>query len=631
MALSVEVGTFTANTGSSTTTVTTGFQGKAVILFSHGKTDLTESNEASYAFGFSDGTNDGSNSWASDNGVTTSNAGRFFHNTNMLGILSNGTPTLAGYVQSIAFNADPNMVLTWGGTPASAYEISYILFGGSDISNVFVGNSTAPLTAITKNITGVGFQGDAVFLLSNSNTVTSTAANVLSTLGFAASTSKRWSISAAMADNSSTDSGVNAVSGLWNDKCYVGISPTTGAANRIADFGGFNADGFDLDFSSVSGSADRFAYLVIKGGSWDCGVEAKPTAATTQTVSSTAFTPALLGYVLSAATATDTVTSDAIQTFGAATSTSARAYAGAYAKDIVTTNTVTKSAHSDSLIAHEMAQTANADFTSFQSDGWTITWDAAGTAFQSAWFAVGTATAGAEFDASISATASASAYLGTSARLAGTSVNAARMLMTLSGQIVLNADISGLASSTAALTTSITTEATIDGSATTAGILSTTISFAGQAIGTAEVDANLVSPGLMDSQIFGESDATAALTTSITVEVSISGTATATALELVEAGEAATFYADITGTATAVGDIVQLQASVSGVATTSADLYAAIRLAANITATATCVAILTNPWGALIVDTVDLSPMVTLDGLILEPTVSLSGVSLEPL
>jgi hypothetical protein len=34
-----------------------------------------------------------------------------------------------------------------------------------------------------------------------------------------------------------------------------------------------------------------------------------------------------------------------------------------------------------------MLATANASFTSFDPDGWTITWDAAGTAFLTGWFA----------------------------------------------------------------------------------------------------------------------------------------------------------------------------------------------------------------------------------------------------
>lgn len=388
-AVQVEVGTFVANTGSATTTVTTGFQGKAVILFSDGKTAEGESTGASFAIGLADGTNKGGASWSGDNGVTTTNAGRWFHNTNIFAILTDGGPTVGDYVSAIAFNATPNMVLTWNSTPASAWKTSYILIGGTDITNVKVGNDTIPTTVSSKSFTGVGFQGDAVILIGNKNTAVSTTTKGSSLLGFAIGASKQWGWGGTVQDAAATDANVNGTSKLRNDAVYVGMDPNAGDTNDIADFTSFDADGFTLNFSAVSGSAERFAYLVIKGGSWDCGTAAKPSSATTQTVTGMTFQPKLLGYLLSSPTSLATATSNDIETLGAATNTSARGYAGSYHGDVVTTGTVAISSGASNLLSHELNATANLNFTSFNSDGWTGTWSASGTAFQSAWFAAG--------------------------------------------------------------------------------------------------------------------------------------------------------------------------------------------------------------------------------------------------
>ena len=392
MAMSVEVGTFVANTGGTTTTVPTGFQGKAVILISHGKADETESAGATMAWGFFDGTNKVGKSWSGVDAVTTTDTTKSFDNTLGLRILATSGAPLQN-VSSVAFNATPNMVLTWNSTPTVAWKITYILLGGSDITNVFVGNDTIPTTAIPKSFTGFGFKPDAVLVISHGATPTSTGTQGTSSLGFVTDSPgsiKQWAWGGTTQDNQTTDAAVNAVSRLDNDKTHIRISPTSGVLITSADCTNLDSDGFTLNFTAVSGTADRVGYIGFKGGYWDCGTQAKPSTATTQSVTGLAFIPKLLGYLLSSATSLATVTSDEIETFGAGTSPSARGYAGNYHKDVVTTNTVTRSAGSSALISHEMNATANMDFTSFESvGGWTGTWSASGTAFQSAWFAVG--------------------------------------------------------------------------------------------------------------------------------------------------------------------------------------------------------------------------------------------------
>lgn len=383
----VEVGTFVLDTGGTTTTVPTGFQGKALILFTHVKNTLSETAPADYDFIVFDGTNGGNIGWNGADAVGTTNVSRVMTSktsTGQIGWFIGPALLMTG----IALNATPNFVLTFSGTPGLAYEVSYILIGGTDITNVKYGVQAMRSSNGTQNVTGVGFQGDAVFILSDNASIgDGTNVQADNSLGFAISSSKRWAWSGTVQTAQSSSAGVKGQSYLSSSNVLV--VNHLGTIQIVADFAGFTSDGFDLNYTTTSGSTNDFIYLVIKGSTWDCGVQAKPSTATAQTATGMAFQPKLVGMLMSSAIALDTQTSNDISMFGAGIDSTHRAYAGAYHNDAI--NTVAKSAGSNSKILHEMNATANADFTSMNSDGWTITWDAVGTAFQVAWFAVGDA------------------------------------------------------------------------------------------------------------------------------------------------------------------------------------------------------------------------------------------------
>lgn len=386
MAVSVQVLNFAANTGGTTTTVNTSFQGEAVILFSHGKTTEGESNGAVFAIGFSDGTRHTRSTWAADNGVSTTNAGFSRDTTGALEILDSGTPTAptGAAITGVAFNAT-TMVLTFSATPAAAWEISAILFGGADITNTFVGSATALTSTGNKSITGVGFQGDAVFFISQRSTATF-GSHCLPTLGFATTAAKEWALYGLIADNEVIVP--DARSRLVSDASYSAFL----APNLVefkADFTQWTSDGFDLNFSDAAASLFDFSYLVLKGGQWDAGVQAKPATATAQTFN-VAFTPKAIGFAMSSAITLDTNADNCITTVGAWDGTT-EVYAGAYHNNAF--NTVAKSSGASTKLLHEMNTTTGADGTTLAADT-VITWDAAGTAYQVAWWAVGDNAAG---------------------------------------------------------------------------------------------------------------------------------------------------------------------------------------------------------------------------------------------
>ena len=382
MATQVETGNFVANTGGTTTTVTTGFQGKGLILFTHTKTTEGESAGALFSMGFADnGARVGVMAWSGDDAVATSNTGRSKYSNRALQINSDGTPTQVCRVASVAFNAAPNFVLTFNITPASAWEISYILIGGTDITNTFVGSTTVATSISTQNIIGVGFQPDAVFVI-HALGVDATNTVARAGIGMAVSAAKQWSWFGSVADGATTSAAVDGLSLLRNDVLISGEA--SGVNALLADFTQFTGDGFDINVSDAAPASWQMSYLCIKGGQWDAGVQAKPATATTQTFN-VAFTPKGIGFLMSSATALNTYTSECISTWGAWDGTT-EVYSGAYHNDAI--NIVAKSAGASTKVLREIGYTAEADGTTLAANT-VITWDAAGTAYLVAWWAAG--------------------------------------------------------------------------------------------------------------------------------------------------------------------------------------------------------------------------------------------------
>jgi hypothetical protein len=380
-----EVGTCIANTGGTQTTCSTGFQGKAVILWDAIQTTAEgEASDALFSMGLSDGTNNNAISWKAKNGQSTTLASRTWLNNVALLVWCSDDSSVRTEVTGVAFNSTPNMVLTFNSNPPGAYKINYLLIGGDEVTNVFVGSDTMPASNGTKSVTNVGFQGDFVLFLTNYRTSSGYTNGGGFGIGAAVSSTRRWALTGFVSNGQSSQP-TDANSILYNDECvsYLGGS---GSVILEADFAQWTANGFDLDVTRA-GSAVYFSYLVVQGGQWDAAVQPKPATATTQAMTGMPFQPKALAVAMSSPTATSSVTANAISSFGAATGTSARAFGSAFHDTSI--NTVAKHDVMSNAIMHELNATANADFTSFNSDGWTITWDASGTAYQVPWFAVG--------------------------------------------------------------------------------------------------------------------------------------------------------------------------------------------------------------------------------------------------
>ncbi|MCI0420080.1 MAG: hypothetical protein L0312_12790 [Acidobacteria bacterium] len=333
--------------------------------------------------GLSDGTNHCVISWGGDHALATSNVGRVWRTTACISILTNGNPNEA--VTATAAFSGTDIVLTWSATPAAAYELGIIALGGADMTNVAVGNDTMPTVAGNKSVTTVGFQGDFLIIIAAQRAPEGTVFNIRFSWGYAVGAASETAMTVIVQDGQTMSANVNAMSTTSSNRTIYGHDPTNGSLELEAEFTQWTSNGFDLNFITAPATAYGFGFLVIKGGAWAVGTQAKPTTAIAQTVTGLSFQPKVLGLGLTKGTASNTQVSPARTCFGAATATTEEVNIQGHHSDAVST-TVEQQASSTKCAG---IAAVFADFTSFQSDGWTITWAQAGNAELVGWFAGG--------------------------------------------------------------------------------------------------------------------------------------------------------------------------------------------------------------------------------------------------
>lgn len=389
-ATNVETGQFAASTVSATTTVVTLAQYKCAILWTTGQTSTGSDSAANamWSIGFSDSTNHRTIAWASDDNVGTTNVGQTLRTDAALEILSDGTPTSVITVTDVNFSA-LSVDVVFSGTPAAAYLISYKFIGGSDITDCLVGTHTLDTATGADSITGLSFQPNFGMFLTTQQTAAGTGTRTTGGLGFAVSSTKEFAMCWGIDDAATMTANIDAVSYTDANAMMCGITPGAETITLLVDFTSFDSGGATFNISNAAGAV-LMPYLLIKGGQWDVGTVTTATGA--NTVSSMSFQPKGLFVGTSSATTDATVTIDATVSVGAATSTSTEASSGAHQEDAVLNTSVVRETESTKIVSEWVLTgtglNGQADFTSFQSNGWTITFDAS-IGRQLGWFAMG--------------------------------------------------------------------------------------------------------------------------------------------------------------------------------------------------------------------------------------------------
>lgn len=304
MAVEIQVIRFqktAAGANGQTQDVAVNFTPKAILLFSEGTTaDNTLSNNYQLIKGFSDGTNHACVAVASQDGVGTSNTGRLHRNDSVFIRLNSTTPTTTVCRGSCVFQTN-NIRFTWDVQDANAYYIGLLVIGGADITNCKVNTVDIGTTGTgNTDYTGLGFTPTSpngiLFTLTGDTQTINTAVDAASiTLCAAISSSKRLVYGNASEDN-------QAIMDTWRylgtSKALANLDATTGAIDYEADFVDWISDGFRLNITNAaSATTEKFSYLAINGGTWDCGTDGARATTGTKTTNVSVSSNTLRGLI----------------------------------------------------------------------------------------------------------------------------------------------------------------------------------------------------------------------------------------------------------------------------------------------------------------------------------------------
>lgn len=405
--LFVEKGTFVKETSNvdgtdQTITLSNGsLTPKVLWLWTTGKTsNATYAEDYMVSYGFSDGTNDACVAGAAEDNETSMDCGGIIRSDACCVILDAATTPTTTNAQAdvVSFNAG-NFVLNWAVSDATASIIHYMVAGGTDITNVFVLNTTTAVN-VTGNraYTGVGFQGDFLNIITaeTAQAINVANANFNVAIGAAASSTARWSF------GGSSESGVanaDTYGAREINKAIISWSQAAGTMEMAADLVSFGSDGFTLNYSNAPDLAtQRLAFLVIKGGLWNVGNGTAPASPGQQTITTTSGRdPEGVMFFTWGTTATTGITGDNRISIGGAdnalnegcVSLHDATGGGNAVNSVITLNNKLIRAHTANVTASSSTTLAEADIVDMNNDGnFIIDWTTTLSAMGYVWFAL---------------------------------------------------------------------------------------------------------------------------------------------------------------------------------------------------------------------------------------------------
>lgn len=242
--------------------------------------------DVSGSHGFSDGTTEKAVGYFSDN-ITNNKSITSSCSGDKILCFVDGTETITAEAD-VTFGTGIDagkFTITWTTNDSDADIIHYEAYTGSSLTDVKVGEFSSDTGTGNQAVTGVGFLGEYISLMSASNTVT-TMTQTHARIGFgqAISSSARnaWGFMLRDDQNANKDSDVQLT-----DACLATLEAggmDSGQIDGEWDFVSFDADGFTLNVVNAPDNADKIFYAVINGGEYDVGSFNQPTSTGTDTV-----------------------------------------------------------------------------------------------------------------------------------------------------------------------------------------------------------------------------------------------------------------------------------------------------------------------------------------------------------
>ncbi len=379
MALTTTKGNFTKSTGgapASQAVTGVGFTPKALFLWATPQTAAGIAGGYQLSLGASDGAIDFSACGTSEDAQATSDTD-IRHVVKILTMMD-FAQTIIAECDLTSFDAD-GFTVNWTTNDANAYVIHYLAIGGADLTNVDVDNFEINFAAGNQSITGVGFQPDCLifFGVELFPAPPSVRGGLAMQIGFAISSTERAVISWASANAISTMSTGRIQK---TDECLAYYN-AGGTRIASADLVSMDSDGFTINKPS-SGSSRRVGFLALRGGQYSIGTETQKTSTGTKAKTGVGFQPT--GLLLAGFNRASVATHQVHNRISVGAASAAGTEGGTWAGDTdaladsstdMATSTTKVFTHIDTDAPS--AVDAEADLSSFDSDGFTLDWTTA--------------------------------------------------------------------------------------------------------------------------------------------------------------------------------------------------------------------------------------------------------------
>lgn len=412
MAMSVKKGSFAANTSTGNQAITgVGFQPKAIIFWG---VQETATGYSTGGFHFHGCATSSTQRWCyaggADDGAGTVVSGRAMRSDCCIYTLANGTPTADGLADFVSMDSD-GFTVNWTDAPASAWIIHYLCLGGTDITNAKAGTISPGTGTGSKSTTDPGFQPEFLLMATAATTSNTLTAHDAFGIGMVTGTSAKGTMTFRDKDALATS---DIVSAQVSSKMLRMITTATGTALASDDdFTSFDATGFTYN-RAISINQPLF-YLAIAGGDWKVGVETSKTSTGTKATTGVGFKPAgLFAFSWGLAASASVDATQGKWSMGASDGTT-EGFAWFESDDNNTATDVDDRTDTSKFIgmaAQPSTTQAEADVSSFDSDGFTLDWTTADAAAREfVYVAIGPGAGGTTYPQTISASSTATASL----------------------------------------------------------------------------------------------------------------------------------------------------------------------------------------------------------------------------
>lgn len=351
------------------------FQPNAVIVFWTGfSTDAAVQAATTlpmqHGYGFATSTTErfAAVAYGTDGGAGAETARR--HANDACVILTDSAGAAQGALDFVNFNAT-GFTLTVDQQLTTTTRLKWIALRVTDAK---AGSFTEPLATGNNPVSAVGFEPDVVFLLSANLATAPSAGAVHALMSFGVMTAGgQFAIAAAAQDGVGT---TNTETFSSTSECFAGYDTGVTTVTSDAAFVSMDSDGFTINHTDVSGSANHIFYLALGGFATSTGsFTMSGSLGNLSALTGFGFPPQ--GAIFFSQFGPFGTSADYAMSFGAAASPSERHTIYAYDGDGVATEAVRQGNHNAEvlLFAGAAAIAGSVDLTSFDTDGMTLAMD----------------------------------------------------------------------------------------------------------------------------------------------------------------------------------------------------------------------------------------------------------------